>query len=144
MGIDTKKTAKIIIIILLIIGVVFVINTYPFRSRLIMTPSSHDDVEYLDVQNKDLGDNTIEFALYDTEVNVYQICFNGEPTIFSQPDHLKIYVDGRLLEKYSFMKHTTVWKNNTILLINDVETFQEMKIEYSGHESVIRGVKEVT
>ncbi len=47
-----------------------------------MTPSSHEKIEYLQVENNRLGNIKIEFALYDEECDYYEICFSGVEDLF--------------------------------------------------------------
>lgn len=131
------KLVVIIIFIFIIATTVFWAGTYPHRSTLIMTPSSHEKIEYLQIENNRLGNSKIEFAIYDEECDYYEICFSDAQALFSERDKLNIYLDSKKLEEYSFIRHTSFWKDNTIIIFNNTPKFQKLTIDYAGKTATL-------
>lgn len=130
------KRRKYIILFVLLLSIILIpiIKSYPTKSDLIMTPSSHKDIEYLHVDGNNLGSNKVEFALYDVECSSYEICIlaakDKDKRIFRTKDSVKIYADGREITSYSHIKHSSFWKDNIIILINNLPKAEELVVNY--------------
>ena len=140
---STHKKIKKVSFLLLSLAVIFSIfffNTYPKRSNLIMTPSSHEMVEFLKIDQNQLGDYIVEFAIYDKECDYYQICFRAKSNntdIVRGENMLKIYADGEGVQPFSFMTETSFWKKNIIVLLKEYPRGMKLVIEYRNDISTI-------
>ncbi len=123
--------------VLIVALVAFWAKTYPHRNELIMTPSSHEKIEYLQVENNRLGNSKIEFVLYDEECDYYEICFSGAEDLFSEREKLNIYADGKKIVEHSFIRHSSFWKDNTIILLYNIQKFHKLTIDYAEQTATL-------
>lgn len=139
MALDTRseKVKKIkrivkIVFILIVAILIFWAKTYPHRSTLIMTAafrnSSFEKIEYLEFEKVSLGKSKIEFAIYDEESELYQVCITKD-IIYHDRGNLRVYVDGKETS-FSVMRNGTIWKDNTIIFLEEVPQYQEFTIRY--------------
>lgn len=123
--------------IFLIIGVgLMIMQTVPTKEDLILTPSTHKEIQYVQVDSDKFGTKEkIHLALYDPECDCMEVCI-AIPKSSDENELIKnmvVYIDGNQVEKYTHIKHTTWWKNYAIVLIEDVKEWNEMRLEYDGY-----------
>lgn len=131
---DTNRKAKYLIKILLIIGVIciFLLIRSCFNlKQLIITPTTHEHIEFLDATtSKKLTNNyTVCFALIDHDPlygNYIQLCISGPPKdrLWNQLNST-FYVDDKEV-LYTALKHSTLFRTYHLFLLDYSGNFQEV------------------
>ncbi len=106
------------------------------KRNLIMTPSTHNQVVFLETKNERLSSKyKVRFCLYDPECDYIQVCIKipkDDRTLRSNPDKLTFLIDGRERPGYSHLT-TTTWKGDYfIILIDQVPEFEKFECTYEG------------
>lgn len=121
----------------LLLGIcLLIIQTFPTKEDLISTPSTHKEVQYIQIDETKLGEKEeVEFALYDPECDYIQVCIaipksSDDNQVFK---NLTIYVDDKKVEKYTKVYHESIWKQYVIILFEDMEDWNEMRLERDGY-----------
>ena len=137
--IKTEKR-KIIIVVLVAIAVLllFVWAQIPKREELIMTPSTHEQIVFLEVNNAEFDeDYEVDFALYDKECGYVQICvkvpWSEKEGLRGQNEDISIKVNNVVVEGYGQIFHTTKWQKYVIYLLEDIEEGSTVTFEYKGN-----------
>lgn len=141
-----KSYGKIILAVILIVLLAAVLIGIIINQRLkagrIMTPSSHEQIEYLNVDtiSKSQGYNMI-FALYDPECEYVQLCMTvpkSDERMSQYISDMELSVDSIDREKISFAYHSEWGRRYAIILLEEVdESFSEIHFGYGGYEALI-------
>ena len=109
------------------------LHTLPTKEDLTGTTSK--EVQYIQIDEAKLGEREkVKFALYDPEYSDIKVCISI-PKSSDQFQYLKnmiIYVDGKEVN-YSHGSHTTLWREYVRLHIEDMEGWEEMRLERDGY-----------
>lgn len=136
------KTAKrkIIIVVLVSIAVLFLFVwvQIPKREELVMTPSTHEQIIFLEVNNAKFDeDYEVDFALYDKECGYVQICVkvprSEKEGLRGQNEDISIKVNNVEVEEYGQIFHTAKWKKYVIYLLDGIEEDSKITFEYKGN-----------
>lgn len=113
-----------------------IIHTLPTKEDLIYTDSTHKTVQYIQIDDTRLGENEkVRLALYDPECSEVEVCI-ALPKLSDDNQVIKeltIYADDKKVEKYTIVRHTSLWKQYVILLFEDMESWEEMRLERDGY-----------
>lgn len=106
------------------------------KKKLIMTPSTHRQVVFLETNNERLTSKyKVYFCLYDPECNYIQVCIKipkDDRTLWSHPDRLTFSIDGEERQGYAHVT-TATWKGNYfIILLDEVPEFEKFALTYEG------------
>lgn len=102
------------------------------KKELVITSSTHNEMKYVKLKDRDLGENVrIRFALYDFASNQIEICIAlpRSQNVMHYPNELNIYIDGKQQEDYIFSSRTILGQKNIMLLIEDVEIWEIVRLE---------------
>ena len=137
---DINKTKRRIIVALVVIAmlILFVWIQIPKREELIMTPSTHEQIMFLTVNNAEFDDGyEVDFALYDKECDYVQICVtvprSQKVGLRGQNEDISIKVNDEEVEAYGQIFHTAKWQKYIIYLLEDVEEGSKVTFEYKGN-----------
>lgn len=121
----------------LVLGLcLLIIHTLPTKEELIGTPSAHKEVQYIQIDETKLGKKEkVKLALYDPECSYVEVCIalpksSDDNQVIKE---LQIYADEQQVEKYTIARHTSLWKQYVILLFEDMESWEEMRLERDGY-----------
>lgn len=106
------------------------------KKELIMTPSTHRQVVFLETNNERLTSKyKVYFCLYDPECNYIQVCIKiprDDQTLWSHPDRLAFSIDGEEPQGYAHAT-TATWKGNYfMILLDEVPEFEKFELTYEG------------
>lgn len=112
------------------------IQTLPTKEDLISTPSTHKEVQYIEIGETKLGEKEkVKLALYDPECSYIEVCI-AIPKTSNERQYLKnmtVYVDDEKVEEFEVQHKSSLWKQYVILLFEDMEGWNEMRLERDGY-----------
>ena len=132
----TKKSLFVIVAIILTMVVFLFYVFIPKPSDLIMTPSTHKQVEYLAIHTDGVQSRTtIEFAIYDAECDYIQLCFTvpkeyEPPRSYVFESGLSIRINDTVRPNFSVIQHTTLQKNYIMILLDKVSITDVVTLHY--------------
>lgn len=132
---NTKYKLLFLLLCIVIISLIYLQLTE--KKSLIMTPSTHEQVTFLETKNERLtSKHRVYFCLYDRECDYIQICIKvprNDGTFWQHPDRIEFFIDDEKRESYSYIAHTT-WKGEyVIMLLDHVSEFETIKCVYEGN-----------
>ena len=137
MALDIKwKRKYILYIFLAVFGIVCVLYfLYSERKAdLIITPSTHEEIVWLEIENKETAssDYSAEFCLYDKECNYIQICFQipRDSRELLQSDAFDIRVDDNEISEYSITTETYWTRSYVLVLLDNIMEVQKVECKY--------------
>ena len=141
---NKKKRIKRIVFGILVL-VVALIWSLPKKKDYIQTPSTHDEVIFLDVEEKTFSNGSkVWFALYDPECEYIEVCLSYPQRDFNfhhEVDKMGFAVDGNDLGSWSFIGHSNyrkcVWRKHLVILIEDASEYRELTLDYLGDRVTI-------
>lgn len=139
LGTRNKKVGKIKLFLVMVFSLVCLcIVKYPKREDFIMTPSTHQQVIYMKVDNAKIDkDYKIGFALYDLECQQVQICvwlpLDDKKTMRTEDKNISICINGEEVETYKQIFGTTGWPRYVMYLLTNVEEGSQITFSYKGN-----------
>lgn len=132
-----KKQIVAMILAVIVVVVFFVWVLIPKREELIMTPSTHEQIVFLEVDNAKLDkDYEVEFAVYDKECSYVQICIKEPDELANslryQGDNITILVNGTKADVYDTIYYSTRWQKYVMYLLYDIEEGSTITFAYKG------------
>lgn len=130
----------ILISLLIAVSIVCIILLYPSRKKFVMTPSTHQNISYLQYDSNQLNGNKLKFALYDSECQSYEFCFAEQETvsndIFNSLHEIQIEMDGKEIAQHSIIIHHYLGKRYFIMLIEDIPYAGKIQLQ-NGNDRII-------
>lgn len=121
----------------LLLGIcLLIIQTFPTKEDLISTPSTHKEVQYIQIGETKLGEKEeVEFVLYDPECDYIQVCIAIPKSLneFQYMKNMAMYVDDVKVESVEVIYQSSIWKQYVIILFEDMEGWNEMRLERDGY-----------
>ena len=135
---STKRQVVIISLVAIVVILFFVWTQTPKREGLIMTPSTHEQIVFFEINNAKIDkDYEVDFALYDKECGYVQICINvpwsDKEGLRGQNENITILVDDVKVEGYGQIFHTTKWQKYVIYLLEGIKEGSKITFEYKGN-----------
>lgn len=126
------KHISLILLLVLLILTIFYLQAVK-KDELIMTPSAHKQITFLETENTHLTSKyTVFFCLYDKECNYIQICISIPPKdrTLLQPNVMTFFVDDRKVPDYALTSYTT-WNDSYVMIfLDNITEFQSIRCEY--------------
>lgn len=137
MGHRRIKGILILFAVILLIAGVWVYRSIPKRADLIITPSTHKEIMYLEI-GENVGDSEcrIAFALYDPECDYVEICFTMNHDGEFLPENVMVTINGVQQERFSYTTHTSRWKTYTMLLFDEIGECDEVLFAYAQDPAI--------
>lgn len=133
--IESNTKYKLLFLVLCIVIAWLIYLQLTEKKNLIMTPSSHEQVIFLETKNERLSSkHKVYFCLYDRECEYLQVCIKvpKDDRTFWQQDSLTFLIDDEKRKDYSYIGHTT-WKSKyVIILLDHVPEFETFQCMYGG------------
>lgn len=141
---NKKKRIKRIVFGILVL-VVALIWSLPKKKDYIQTPSTHDEVIFLDIEEKTFSNGSkVWFALYDPECDYIEICLSfpqGYVDPFIESHTMEVLKEGKVQIGWSIISHSgyrqNIWRQHLVILIEDATDYNEVTLRYLGEEVTI-------
>ena len=137
MTLKPKDKRKYILYIFLAIFVIVCVLCFLYSERkadLIITPSTHEEIVWLEMENKETAssDYSAEFCLYDRDCNYIQICFQlpRDSRELLQPGALDICVDDSEISEYSITTETYWTRSYVLVLLDNIMEVRTVECKY--------------
>ena len=124
------------------IALIALYSSFPRKKDFIMTPSTHQEIEFLSVEPSKLTNKVkVYFALYDKACNYGQICIsipkdNDSVIVRDMAHQFNFFIDD-VLVGYSMTGEYTFWRDYIIFLFKDMPDWDEIVVEFDGKEAKI-------
>lgn len=139
-----KKHCSHFLKIAIPIGIILVIALFiavPRQKELIITPSAHDDIEFLDISSGEFPNNIkIKFAVYDIECDCIQICVsvtNNYLELFKRKN-VRIYINNNEVKNYYFVKNSSLFRDYINYVLEEPPIEGDIIFELFGKKTIIR------
>lgn len=135
MGLTTKKLKLFILSFASFAAVIAWCIIFPTDAELVMTPSTHERIEFLHADASKLHDGVLlRFALHDPDCDSVQLCFSvpKQGTASFDGTGLQILVDDSAVETYSITSRTTWKRRYVMILIRDIHSFSDITLISEG------------
>ena len=136
-AINSNIKYKLLFLLLCIAVVWLIYLQLTEKKRLISTPSTHEQIVFLETQGERLSSKyKVYFCLYDRECDYIQICIKvprNEDMLWQQMSMLEIFVNGEKRGNYTHLGDRT-WKGEYfIILLDNVAEFETLQIVFEGN-----------
>lgn len=145
MGLDIRRKRQILgIFLLAVVCIAFFLHRYiTQREDLYVTPSSHKQLDYLQMDQEKLGtDYSIAFAYYDRECRYVEICvkdaLHTEKSIRNQNADIRISVNGIDRGRYDQVYSSIGRQRYVIYLLDEVEEGSTITFVYKDSTVTMR------
>lgn len=117
-----------IILILISISV----NTF-LKKELIITPSTHEDLEFVKIENRRIGTSEkIKFIVFEQLSDCIEVCMEI-PRNYNAMQYsakLQFYIDGEGKKDFLFASRSFLGKTYVMFLFEGVEKWESVKMQY--------------
>lgn len=117
----------------------------PKKKEFIYTPSTHNEVIFLDVEGKTFSNGSkVWFALYDPECEYIEVCLSfpqGDVDPFMQAHTMEILKEGNTQIEWAHIScsgyRQNIWRQHLIILVKNAENYKEITLRYLGDDVTI-------
>jgi len=141
---NKKKRIKRIVLGILVL-VVALIWSLPKKKEYIITPSTHDEVIFLDVEEKAFSNGSkVWFALYDPECEYIELCLSfpqGYVDPHMEAHTMEILKEGNAQISWAHASYSryrkNIWRKHLVILVENAGNYNEVTLRYLGEEVTI-------
>lgn len=137
-----KRKIVLVAVVSALVAVLCLALVLPTNGQLIMTPSTHEHIQYLSIDSPKLdGNSVLRFAAYDADCGVVQLCFAVGKNVNQfhyVSDNLTLLVNGEPVQDFSQAAHTTWKRKYVMILIDEVKPDSSICLTYGGQTITIQ------